>query len=110
MGLLAAQMTAEYLTNYRHDLQASINAIYTAKMRLSATVGELTNIGSDLDPESEEFKLLEQRKKKLALIDKQLDQSMQRYQTQLASVDARDKSNQQALNSSIERSFTYGGK
>lgn len=110
MGLLTSQITTEYLTLYRHDLEANIESIYTAKMRLGATVGSLADIGTDLDPESNEFKLLEQRKKKLELVDKQLDQALKRYQTQLEAVEAREKGTEQSLKKNIKSSFGGGGE
>lgn len=107
MGLLSSQITAEYLTLYRNDLESNINSIMTAKMRLAAMTGELENTGTDLSPDSPEFKLLEQRKKKLSLVDKQLDQSLTRYQTQLAAVETREKGVQDRLSKNIQSSFTY---
>jgi len=112
MGLLTSQITTEYLTLYKNDLEQNIDSIHTAQMRLMAMSDELANTGSDLSPDSPEFKLLEQRKQKLALVNKQLDQSLERYQSQLAAVEAREKGVQEQLSKNIQSSFSYnlGGK
>jgi len=110
MGLLTCQLMAETLINQRNDLEANIENIYSAKIRLASTINELVNTGMDLDPDSAEYKLLEQRQKKLELIDKQLDQSLKRYQTLLTAVEQRIETEDKNLQKNISYSFGKGGQ
>jgi|GEM_PF-1748377 len=106
MGLLSSQIMTLSLTNRRHDLENNINEISFGMMRLEAMTSELVSIGSDLSPDSIEFKKLEERRKKLELVNKQMDQQLKQYQTQLASVEASEKDNSQRLAKNIQSSFT----
>ena len=105
MGILISQLTAETLIIQRNDLEANIMSINDAQMRLTATVNELVNTGMDLDPDSAEYKLLKQRQERLDLINKQLDQTLKRYQTMLELVDKRIEAVDKRLDKDIESMY-----
>jgi len=52
-------------------------------------------------------KQLEARRDKLIILEKKLDLQMQEYQNRLKMVDAEMQSAQGAVDSAIQRSFTY---
>lgn len=106
MGLITSTIRLIYLNNYRHDLEYKSQLISTAKLGLSNTINDLLNAGSDLDPDSPEVKALEKRKERLYLVEKRLDEQMQRYQTQLKMVEAEYQSVQQQIDKNIQ--FSYG--
>lgn len=109
MGLATGQLRIVFLSLFQSDLEFRIQLITQTRLQLSSSMNELVGIGTDLDPESPELKLLEQRKHKLELIDKQLDAAMQRYQTQLKSVETEKQSAKEMLQKNIQDSFSYGG-
>ncbi|MBE7706430.1 MAG: hypothetical protein E7Z91_04220 [Cyanobacteria bacterium SIG30] len=107
MGLITSSVRLLYLNSYRLDLEYKIQLISSEKMRLASTLNELINVGSDLDPESPEVKTLEKRKERLHLVEKRLDEQMQRYETQLKMVEAEFQSCKQMIDKNIQ--YTYGG-
>lgn len=96
-----------YLTAYRLTLETKIQWISTAKMELIASADEILALGNDLDPENPAVKQLEARRDKLSVLEKRLDLQMQEYQDRLQMVDAELKSCEGAVNSAIQRSFSY---
>lgn len=90
-----------------HDLEKEITVIRKSKMNLSATVKDLMNAGSDLDPENPLVKQLEARKERLALLEKELDMKLAELQDRLEMVKA-DKQNYDKLFQEGVQS-TYGG-
>ena len=89
MGLIASSFRMMYLTAYKITLET--------KMAL----------GNDLDPDNPAVKQLEARRDKLIILEKKLDLQMQEYQNRLKMVDAEMQSAQGAVDSAIQRSFTY---
>lgn len=108
MGLITSTVRLIYLNNYRLDLEYQSQLISVAKLNLSSTVNDLLNAGSDLDPDSPEVKALEKRKERLYLVEKQLDEKMQRIQVQLKMVEAEYQQVQQQIDNNIK--FAYGGR
>ena len=108
MGLITSTIRLIYLNNYRLDLEFKCGKISSAKLGLSNTINDLLNVGTDLDPDSPEVKALEKRKERLHLVEKQLDEQLQRYQTQLKMVEAEYQQVQQQIDKNIQ--FAYGGK
>ena len=107
MGLITSTYRMMYLTAYKLTLEQKMQWIATAKMELMASSDEILALGNDLDPENPAVKQLEGRRDKLAVLEKRLDMQMQEYQVRLQAVDAELRSCDQAVKSSIERSFTY---
>lgn len=108
MGIAVTLSRLIYLTSYRHDLEFRIQLINQAKMGLLNYVNKLMNIGSDMDPDSPEVKQMEQRKQRLELMDKQLDQELQQYQAKLDMTNAETQKVQQDMQQNIQMS--YGGR
>ncbi len=106
MGLITSTIRLIYLNNYRLDLEYKTQLISVAKLNLSNTVNDLLNAGSDLDPDSPEVKALEKRKERLYMVEKRLDEQLQRYQTQLKMVEAEYQQVQQQIDKNIK--FAYG--
>ena len=107
MGLITSTFRTMYLTAYRLTLESKIQWIATAKMELVASSDEILALGNDLDPENPAVKQLEARRDKLTVLEKRLDLQMQEYQNRIKMVDAELQSCQGAVDSAIQRSFTY---
>lgn len=108
MGLLTSTMRLTYLNNYRLDLEYKMQLVSTAKLELSTSINDLLNVGSNLEPDSPETKALEKRKERLYLVEKKLDEQMNRYQIQLKMVEAEIQQCQQSIDKNIQ--MTYGGR
>ena len=102
MGLIASSFRMMYLTAYKITLETKIQWIASAKMELVASSDEIMALGNDLA-----VKQLEARRDKLIILEKKLDLQMQEYQNRLKMVDAEMQSAQGAVDSAIQRSFTY---
>jgi DNA repair ATPase RecN len=107
MGLITSTFRTMYLTAYRLTLESKIQWIATAKMELVASSDEILALGNDLDPENPAVKQLEARRDKLTVLEKRLDLQMQEYQNRIKMVDAELQSCQGAVDSAIQRSFSY---
>ena len=107
MGLITSTFRTMYLTAYRLTLESKIQWIATAKMELVASSDEILALGNDLDPENPAVKQLEARRDKLTVLEKRLDLQMQEYQNRIKMVDAELQSCQGAIDSAIQRSFSY---
>ena len=101
MGLIASSFRMMYLTAYKITLETKIQWIASAKMELVASSDEIMALGNDLDPDNPAVKQLEARRDKLIILQ------MQEYQNRLKMVDAEMQSAQGAVDSAIQRSFTY---
>ena len=107
MGLITSTFRTMYLTAYRLTLESKIQWIATAKMELVASSDEILALGNDLDPDNPAVKQLEARRDKLTVLEKRLDLQMQEYQNRIKMVDAELQSCQSAVDSAIQRSFSY---
>lgn len=107
MGLLTSTMRLTYLNSYRLDLEYKMQLVSTAKLELSSSINDLLNVGTNLEPDSPEAKALEKRKERLYLVEKKLDEQVQRYQMQLKMVEAEIQQVQQTFDKNIQ--MTYGG-
>mgnify|MGYP004644176107 CR=1 FL=1 len=107
MGLITSSFRMMYLTSYQFSLESKIQWISTAKMELVASSDEILALGKDLDPDNPAVKQLEARRDKLSVLEKRLDLQMQEYQTRLNMVKAELESCKNAVESSIQRSFSY---
>ena len=107
MGLLTSQIRLMYLQQQRLDLEYKIQLVTQTKMGLSQSVSDLMQVGNDFDPESPTTKMLQQRQAKLKVLEQKLDMQMQEYQNRLKMVDAELQSCQGAVDSAIQRSFSY---
>ena len=107
MGLITATIRKTQLNNYRLDLEYKMQLVSASKLNLSQTVNDLLSVASDLDSDSPEAKALEKRKERLYLVEKKLDEQMQRYETQLKMVEAELQSCNQMIDKNIQ--YTYGG-
>lgn len=105
MGMLVQSSRLMYITGMRNDLEYKIQLINTARTNLMASINESMANGADLDPESPEVKLMEQRKQRLMLIDKKLEMELQQYQTQLQMVNAEEQVVNRSLQQNIERAY-----
>ena len=106
MGLITSSVRQLYLNNYRLDLESKMLKINQEKLRLTSSVNELMNVGSDMDPESPEAKELEKRRERLELVEKRLDEQMQRYETQSKMVEAEYQQCKEMIDKNIQ--YAYG--
>lgn len=107
MGLITSSFRMMYLTAYQLTLESKIQWISTAKMELLASSDEIMSLGNDLDPDNPAVKQLEARRDKLTVLEKKLDMQMQEYQMRLQAVQKELESCKNAVNSAIDRSFSY---
>jgi hypothetical protein len=105
MGILVAASRAMYLTGARNDLEYKIQLINTARLNLMNEMNSLTANGADLDPESPEVKIMEQRRQRLMLIDKKLEMEMQQYQSQLQMVQSEEEGVRTSFQKNVERAY-----
>lgn len=108
MGLVSGIIRLQTLKDMQMDLEYKIQTLSQTKMQLSAQSFELVTIGSDLEPNSPEVKLLEQRRQKLHLMEKKIDEEMIKHQNMLKMAEAEMDSAQKIIDNSIKRSFSYG--
>ena len=106
MGLITSSVRLLYLNNYRLDLESKMLKVNQEKLRLTSSVNELMNIGSDMDPNSPETKELEKRRERLELVEKRLDEQMQRYETQSKMVEAEYQMCKEMIDKNIQ--YAYG--
>lgn len=107
MGLVSGIIRLQQLKNMEMDLEFKIQTLTQTKMQLAAQGFELIEIGTDLDPESPELKHLEQRRQKLELIEKKIDNEILKHQNMLKMIEAETQSAQKIVDNSIKRSFSY---
>ena len=91
MGVLVSATKLMYLTGARHDLEYQIDLINTSKANILSSINTMIPNGADMEPDSPEVKLLEQRKQRLMLIDKKLDQDLIHAQTKLDALKAEEQ-------------------
>lgn len=107
MGLITSTYRMMYLTAYQLTLESKIQWISTAKMELMASSNDILTLGNDLDPDNPAVKQMEARRDRLTVLEKKLDMQMQEYQTRIQAVQKELESCRNAVNKSIERSFSY---
>ena len=108
MGLASAFSRKIYLIGQKHDLEFRIQALSLTQMQLTNCMNQLDDIiAGDLDPDSPEVKLLENRRQRLMQIEKKIETTMTRYQTQLKAIEAELESSQKMIDGNIKRIFSY---
>ena len=107
MGLVTSQIRYLYLTFLQHDLEYKIQLVTRTKMGLARSVSDILNVGTDLDPDSPELKLLEKRRQRLLQVEKKLDAQMAIYQGQLKAIDTEKESVKRMLEKNVKQSFSY---
>lgn len=106
MGLGSSQLRLIYLTMYKSDLEYRIQLITQTKLNMASGINQLIDAGSDLDQNSPEVKLLEQRRQRLHLVEKRLDAEIERYKTQLSAVTTEIEAAQKFVDNNV-KSFNY---
>jgi len=108
MGLISGLLRVQTLKQMQLDLEFKIQTLTQTKMQLANQGYELVSIGTDLDPESPEFKHIEQRRHKLELMEKKIDAELQRHQAMLKMTETEVESANKIVENAIARSFKYG--
>jgi len=103
MGIAVSASSLMYITGQKHDLEYQIDLIYTTRNNIMASINELIPNGADMDPESPEVKILEQRKQRLMLIDKKLEQDLKQAQARLDMINVEEQKLQQNLKEQTQR-------
>ncbi len=108
MGLLTGQDRLIYLKLYKNELENKIQLITQTQLQLSQNVMEFeTLVGSELEVDSPEVKLLMAKQQKLKQIEKKLDIAVTRYQNSLKAVNQEIESAQRLVDHEIKTSFSY---
>lgn len=101
MGLLDATYTKQQYIAQKHDIERDMNQIRQAKMGLTDASKDLLNAGTDMDPENPVIKQLEERKARLALLEKKLDMQMNDYEVKLEMINSNIKKCDETIKNSI---------
>ncbi len=108
MGLLVSHIRLQYLTQMRLDLEYKMTLLTQSKMSLMQSASDLITVGSDMDPESPQSKMIAQRQAKLKILEQKLDLHMQEYQARLKMIETEEQSCRAMQDANIQRSFSYG--
>jgi len=106
MGLISNQFRLLYLTIRKNDLEYKLQLFSEAKIRHLSTSQDLVSVGTDLDPSSPEVRLLESRRERLNLIDKQLDVQIEQFKAQLGAVENEIQAVEKLRDKNVQ-SFNY---
>jgi len=88
MSLILGAMGKQQSIAEKHELTYKMQLIRTAISSLATAKNDLMNAGTDLDPENPALKQLEQRKERLALLEKKLNMQLAEYEDKLKMVEA----------------------
>lgn len=102
MGLIAASITKQQLMAYQNELEYKMTLIRQAKLGLQSSSEDLLNAGTDMDPESPMMKQLEQRKERLNLLEKKLDDQLNEYDIKLKMIEKNIEACDEQIKSSIK--------
>lgn len=101
MGVVDATFTKQQLIGYKHDLERDMNKKRQAKMELTGAGRDLLSAGTDMDPENPVVKQLEERKDRLALMEKKLDMELDEYEIRLGMINKNIQKCDETIKSSI---------
>lgn len=87
MGLIVATITKKQLMAEKNELEYKMTLIRQAKLGLSESTKDLMNVGTDMDPDSPAVKQLEQRKERLNLLEKKLEEQLDEYEIKLQMIE-----------------------
>lgn len=106
MGLASNQLRLLYLTLFKSDLEYRVQLVTQTKLHLSNSMNGLIDAGNDLDPDSPEMKLLEQRRQRLQITEKKLDAEIERNKTLLNAINTEVQAAEKFVQESA-KSFNY---
>lgn len=89
--VLVSAMRLMYLTGQRHDLDYQIDTINSSRANILASINTMIPNGADMEPDSPEVKIMEQRKQRLMLVDKKLEQDLVHAQAKLDVLNAEEQ-------------------
>ncbi len=110
MGFAANQARLMSLISRKSDLELESQFISQHRMYLANMSGNLFNMQSKLDPNSEAAKVLEARIRQLQQADKILEMHMNRLSSQRDAVSKEIESTQGVIKKNIDTSFGLMGK
>ncbi|NLF83808.1 MAG: hypothetical protein GX568_07495 [Candidatus Gastranaerophilales bacterium] len=103
MGLFSGTIQLAALQQRELDLEYKIQSLQSESARITEKAINLVKIGEELDPESPEYKKIQQRREKLHLLEKKISQDILRYQTLLKLVETQKETAQKMVDSGIKR-------
>lgn len=103
MGLFSGTIQLAALQQRELDLEYRIQSLQSESSRITESAINLVKIGDALDPESPEYKKIQQRREKLHLLEKKIAQDILRYQTLLKLVETQKDTAQKMVDSGIKR-------
>jgi len=107
MGLLIASVEKHQLRQEELDLQYKLQLITKTRRALTQSCEDLTAVGANYDADSPMAKSLEQRKAKLQVLEKQLEQRFEEYQDQLKMIAAQRESAEKMFDQEVQKAFKY---
>lgn len=105
MGLVVSAARMMYLNGYRHDLEYKVQIISQTRIDLLNRLNSLMASNADMEPDSPEYRLMEQRKQRLMIVDKKLEQELKAYQVKLDTVTAEMQQVKQSLDQNIALAY-----
>jgi len=91
MSLLLGAMGTQQSIAEKHELTYKMSLIRVSLQHLTESQKDLLNAGTDLDPANPAVKQLEQRKERLALLEKKLNMQLQEYKERLEMIEANEQ-------------------
>jgi hypothetical protein len=105
MGLSASMARLQDLIARKSDLEFTGQQINQSRTLLANNTNNLLSNQADLDPDSDDSILLQQRLASLQSLDKALELQLRRVDTQLQTVTTEVDTVKQILNKNIEQTF-----
>ena len=105
MGLAASQARLLGLTARKSDLELKGQFINQNRMMLANVMGQLFSNCSSLEPDSKQYKALQNRIERLQTVDKMLEMQLRRVDTQQQAVQTEIGAVQKVIDKNIDMSF-----
>lgn len=109
MGLFTGLITLTALKQRELDIDGQIEETLNTINQVAAYSSDLVTIGDNLDPDTPESKMLNQRKHKLENMEKKLNADLTKYQNQLKLVQGQIQTFQGLVDHGIQRLSLGGG-
>ena len=106
MSLLLGAMGKQESIAEKHELTYKMSLIRASLRHLSESQKDLLNAGTDLDPSNPVVKQLEQRKERLALLEKKLNMQLEEYKDRLEMIEADEKNYENMFKEGVKSMYS----
>lgn len=105
MALASSQIREQMYIAQEHDLNNIITRLNGIKMNLVNNINDLLNVGTNLDPDSPESRVIEARRQKLAMLEKKMDMEITQYQNRLKAVESLRAQAKEQVGKATEKAY-----